>query len=496
MTNKYSKRFTEKKLNLIQSLAKQNNKTIRKSVIVNELWNNKDFQSQFYINQALEFCKDKRIKVIDDYNKTLTEMLEGIATLTRMANENNNKLTDQEIVDVLASKYTLNKNKLKSVFAHFNRLNIEIISIDEKSEEEVNNINEEFDKILNSIDKPINLEEFDEELEEEIIGEIKEEVEELEELEESDDEEDNDKNYEYYSDDSFKSYLNSIVAQNLPLLTLEEEAELSKRAQNGDKWASDKMAQSNLKLVVSIAKHYNGLGIDLLDLIQEGNIGLMTAIQKYNPDLGFRFSTYATHWIRQAITRAVANSSRTIRMPVHAVEQARINNKAIILLTEELGRTPTFQEVADYINENKLFNSSTKHITAEQVQLYWTYYDANSVVSFNIPVGEEEDSTLIDFIEDESMSVEEQAIQTELKSLINTILNDVLTERERDIICKRMGIGYTDYMTLEQIAVLYGVTRERIRQIEAKAIRKLRRSGKVKRLLHDFGESRNMFNWY
>jgi len=328
----------------------------------------------------------------------------------------------------------------------------------------------------------------------ELDGELDEELDSID-IEETETEEDTN-SYDLYSDDSFKSYLNAIVAQNLPLLTLEEEIELARRAQKGDKEASDKMAKSNLKLVVSIAKHYIGLGVDLLDLVQEGNIGLMTAVQKYNPDLGFRFSTYATHWIRQAITRAVANSSRTIRMPVHAVEQARINNKAIAILSEELGRTPTFQEVADYINENKLFNSSTKHITPEQVQLYWTYYDANSVVSFNIPVGEEEDSTLIDFIEDESMSVEDQAIQTELRNIINIILNEVLSEKEADIIRKRMGIGYTDYMTLEQIAILYGVTRERIRQIEEKAIRKLRRSGKVKRLLQDFGGFRNMYSWY
>jgi len=488
MTNKYGKRFTEKKLNLIESLAKQNNKTIRKSVIVNELWNNKDFQKQYYIDIALEFCKDKRIKVIDDYNKTLTEMLEGVATLTRRAKENNNKLTDQEIVDVLSEKYTLNKNKLKSVFAYFNKLNVEIISIEEETISENNdveiNINEEIDKILNYVETS----------DIELDGELDEELDSID-IEETETEEDTN-SYDLYSDDSFKSYLNAIVAQNLPLLTLEEEIELARRAQKGDKEASDKMAKSNLKLVVSIAKHYIGLGVDLLDLVQEGNIGLMTAVQKYNPDLGFRFSTYATHWIRQAITRAVANSSRTIRMPVHAVEQARINNKAIAILSEELGRTPTFQEVADYINENKLFNSSTKHITPEQVQLYWTYYDANSVVSFNIPVGEEEDSTLIDFIEDESMSVEDQAIQTELRNIINIILNEVLSEKEADIIRKRMGIGYTDYMTLEQIAILYGVTRERIRQIEEKAIRKLRRSGKVKRLLQDFGGFRNMYSWY
>ena len=475
---KYSKRLTSKKLHIIKNIAENNDGQILKSVIVTELWKNKDFQTIFYINKVIEFCKENDFTVIDDYNEKLNDIIPELATLTRQAFENENTITYTDIVNKITSNHELNIEMMEAIFEYFEKLNINVITIEEENT-----------KIEDVNLKDVNLEEI-ESLEETFLDMKDDEDIEKEE------EHENDLPNVHYSDDSFKTYLNEIAAQGVSLLTAEEEVELALKIRNGDERAKQELVKRNLKLVISIAKHYIGLGMDLQDLIQEGNIGLLTACTKFNPDLGFRFSTYATHWIRQAITRALANSSRTIRLPVHAVEQAKVNNKVINKLSEELGRMPTFKEVADYINENKLCISS-RYITPEIVQLYWTYYDSNCVISYNSPVGDEEDSCLIDFIEDNKDNVEDIAMKNDLKTIVRNLLDKVLSPKEADIIRRRMGIDYNYIQTLEQIGLVYGVTRERIRQIEEKAIRKLKRSPKVRKALVEYGNvNDHSFQYY
>ena len=273
-----------------------------------------------------------------------------------------------------------------------------------------------------------------------------------------------------------------------------KEKDLCIKAQNGDKEAMNHMVTSNLKLVISIAKRYTNVGLEMSDLVQEGNCGLMTAIHKFNPDLGFRFSTYATHWIRQAIMRGIANCSKTIRMPVHAVEQARNNKKAFSILYETLGRIPTDQEVADYVNKHHMFSSSVKLMTPEIVRLCSQFYNPGNVISLYTPVGEDEpgvESYIGDFIEDTSSNTEDTFMNIELVNSVNDVLDKVLSEKEASIIRMRFGIGCDKAMTLEEIAKLpqYNVTRERIRQIEAKAIRKIKRSRYARQSLMDFANT-------
>ena len=273
--------------------------------------------------------------------------------------------------------------------------------------------------------------------------------------------------------DPVRMYLKEIG--QIKLLTLEEELDLADRIVAGDEEAKAILAESNLRLVVSIAKRYVGRGMLFLDLIQEGNIGLMKAVEKFDVEKGFKFSTYATWWIRQAITRAIADQARTIRVPVHMVET--INKLARIerQLTLELNREPTDEELADKM---KLPIDKIREI----------YKIRQEPVSLETPIGEEDDSHLGDFIPDETnMSPEDFAINELLKDEISDVLL-TLTEREEKVIRLRFGLEDGRSRTLEEVGQLFGVTRERIRQIEAKALRKLRhpsRSRKLKDYLAD-----------
>ncbi|MCI7083136.1 MAG: RNA polymerase sigma factor RpoD [Tenericutes bacterium] len=267
--------------------------------------------------------------------------------------------------------------------------------------------------------------------------------------------------------DNVRMYLKEIG--KISLLSLEEEQELSKRVAEGDEQAKNILAESNLRLVVSIAKRYVGRGLLFLDLIQEGNIGLMKAVEKFDYDKGYKFSTYATWWIRQAITRALADQARTIRVPVHMVET--INKMARIerQMTLELNREPTDQELA-----KKMGLSADKIVEIRKI--------SQDPVSLETPIGEEDDSHLGDFLADErTMSPEEFATYEILKDELREVL-DTLTVREKEVLELRFGLFDGSSHTLEEVGKQFKVTRERIRQIEAKALRKLRHPSRAKKL--------------
>jgi RNA polymerase primary sigma factor len=273
------------------------------------------------------------------------------------------------------------------------------------------------------------------------------------------------------SDDSVRLYLREIG--KIPLLSAEEELELAKRVVAGDKTAKDKMAEANMRLVVSIAKRYVGRGLDLLDLIQEGNTGLLRAVEKFDPDKGFKFSTYATWWIRQAITRAIADQARTIRIPVHMVETINKLLRTQRRLTQELNREPTNDEIA-----------AAMEIDVDKVEHIMKIKQDISSLDASIR-DDEDDSVLADFIEDEdTISPEDSATSQLLKEQVKQVLS-ALSEREQKIIKLRFGLEDGKQHTLEEVGQEFSVTRERIRQIEAKALAKLRKHKDAKKL-HDY----------
>lgn len=271
------------------------------------------------------------------------------------------------------------------------------------------------------------------------------------------------------SDDSVRLYLREIG--KIPLLTNEEELDLAHKVVAGDKRAKDKMAEANMRLVVSIAKRYVGRGLDLLDLIQEGNTGLLRAVEKFDPDKGFKFSTYATWWIRQAITRAIADQARTIRIPVHMVETINKLLRTQRRLTQELNREPTNEEIA---KEMDLEIEKVEHIMKIKQDIHSLDQSVRD---------DEEDSVLGDFVEDEdTVTPEESATNQLLKEHVKDLLSS-LSEREQKIIRLRFGIDDGKSHTLEEVGQEFNVTRERIRQIEAKALAKLRKHKDGKKLL-------------
>ena len=280
-------------------------------------------------------------------------------------------------------------------------------------------------------------------------------------------------NVDAFADDSVRLYLREIG--KIPLLTPEEEAELADRIVKGDKKAKDKMVESNMRLVVSIAKRYGGRGLDFLDLIQEGNTGLLRAVEKFDPAKGFKFSTYATWWVRQAITRAIADQARTIRIPVHMVETINKVLRTTRKLTAELNREPTNEEIA-------------KELGLEPEKVDYVMRIKQDIASLDASVGREgddEDSVLGDFVEDEERdSPEDSAANQILKEQLSEIIA-TLTDREQKIIRLRFGIGGGRPHTLEEVGNEFDVTRERIRQIEAKALSKLRKNKDTKKL-HEY----------
>lgn len=268
-------------------------------------------------------------------------------------------------------------------------------------------------------------------------------------------------------DDPVRMYLKEIG--RVPLLTPEEEVELAKRMENGDEEAKRRLAEANLRLVVSIAKRYVGRGMLFLDLIQEGNLGLIKAVEKFDYRKGYKFSTYATWWIRQAITRAIADQARTIRIPVHMVETINKLIRVSRQLLQELGREPSPEEIAKEMN-----------ISEDKVREIMKI--AQEPVSLETPIGEEEDSHLGDFIEDhDARAPAEEASFTLLREQLDEVLK-TLTEREQRVLRLRFGLDDGRQRTLEEVGQKFGVTRERIRQIEAKTLRKLRHPSRSKKL--------------
>ncbi|HIW33832.1 MAG TPA: RNA polymerase sigma factor RpoD [Candidatus Paenibacillus intestinavium] len=267
--------------------------------------------------------------------------------------------------------------------------------------------------------------------------------------------------------DPVRMYLKEIG--RVPLLSSEDEIELAIRIEKGDEEAKKRLAEANLRLVVSIAKRYVGRGMLFLDLIQEGNMGLLKAVEKFDYEKGFKFSTYATWWIRQAITRAIADQARTIRIPVHMVETINKLIRVSRQLLQELGREPTPEEIA-----------AEMELSTEKVREIMKI--AQEPVSLETPIGEEDDSHLGDFIEDqEALAPADAAAYELLKEQLEDVL-DTLTEREENVLRLRFGLDDGRTRTLEEVGKVFGVTRERIRQIEAKALRKLRHPSRSKRL--------------
>ncbi|TJX68727.1 RNA polymerase sigma factor RpoD [Soehngenia saccharolytica] len=373
--------------------------------------------------------------------------------------ENKNNLTNKQ----MAENSLIQKGKKKGMLTHK-----EILDTLESVELEPEEIDEFYQKL--------------EDLNIDIIGD-KEEIEDIEIIEDPDDlisdvdetdiEADEDLKGDISIpkgvsvDDPVRMYLKEIG--KIPLLTTEEEIELAKRMENGDEEAKRKLAEANLRLVVSIAKKYVGRGMLFLDLIQEGNLGLMKAVEKFEYKKGFKFSTYATWWIRQAITRAIADQARTIRIPVHMVETI---NKLVRIqrqLVMELGRDPTPEEIA-----------AEMEMDVDKVREIMKI--AQEPVSLETPIGEEEDSHLGDFIPDEEiLAPADAATFTMLKEQLMEVL-DSLTPREQKVLKLRFGLEDGRARTLEEVGKEFDVTRERIRQIEAKALRKLRHPSRSKKL--------------
>jgi RNA polymerase primary sigma factor len=295
-------------------------------------------------------------------------------------------------------------------------------------------------------------------------------------LEEEENDDDNSENLEHIDlsvqegvsiEDPVRMYLKEIG--KVPLLTGEEEIELAKRMEQGDEEAKNKLATANLRLVVSIAKRYVGRGMQFLDLIQEGNLGLLKAVEKFDYRKGYKFSTYATWWIRQAITRAIADQARTIRIPVHMVETINKQVRVSRQLLQELGREPTPEEIA-----------AEMHVPVERVREIMKI--SQEPVSLETPIGEEEDSHLGDFIPDDNTQAPSDAAEyMMLTEQLNEVL-DTLTEREQKVIRLRFGLDDGRARTLEEVGKEFNVTRERIRQIEAKALRKLHHPSRSKKL--------------
>ena len=381
-------------------------------------------------------------------------------------------LTYKEIADALEG-LEMSEEQVDQVYREFSKLGIDVLSerqsasgaFHPQSVKEPEVVGEAYESGHERVRKSVL--DTEEEVEDEVLDEDEED--EAEEAEVKEDGADIDLSVPegVALDDPVRMYLKEIG--RVPLLTAEEEVELAKRMEMGDREAKQRLIESNLRLVVSIAKRYVGRGMAFLDLIQEGNMGLIKAVEKFDYRKGYKLSTYATWWIRQAITRAIADQARTIRIPVHMVETINKLVRTSRELVQELGREPTAEEIAEKMG-----------ITPEKVREIQKI--AQEPVSLETPIGEEEDSHLGDFIEDvDVLAPDEAASYLLLKEQIEEVLSG-LNDREQRVLRLRFGLDDGRPRTLEEVGREFGVTRERIRQIEAKALRKLRNPQRSKKL--------------
>ncbi len=398
---------------------------------------------------------DSLVDENDDENKALQSIIKSYEK-----KKGSNKTIDEDDFYNYVNKYDLSDDNIDYIFEQFKKDGYEISNADEDEAEEdfkepdledINNSNYD-DDVYPDDDNQID------ESEKEVANYDVEQ-------------------YNFTSDvktnDSVKLYLKDIG--RVPLLKPDEEKELAIRVEHGDVKAKNKLISSNLRLVVSIAKHYIGRGMQLLDLIEEGNLGLMKAVDKFDVSKGFKFSTYATWWIRQAITRAIADQARTIRIPVHMVETINKITRAQRQLVQEVGREPTAEEIS------KKLDGAISPAKIRDIQRI-----ALEPVSLESPIGEEDDSHLGDFVEDkETLSPTEYTSREMIKDLLNSAMS-TLNEREERVLRLRYGLDDNKPLTLEEVGKVFGVTRERIRQIEAKAIRKLKNPCKQKNLDQEY----------
>ena len=390
----------------------------------------------------------------DDNIKTLEEVEKALLKKCKK----DGFINQSEIYDAL-NDYELDEDAVETLIAFFAENEIEVLTSDEDEEEEEDK-EEEFDESKMS---------FDENADDDDDFFVNDEGDEDEEEDIDIDHLDVSLGSEVRINDSVKMYLKEIGKYDL--LKPEEEPILAKKILEGDQEAKERLINCNLRLVVNIAKHYVGRGMQFLDLIQEGNLGLMKAVDKFDYTKGYKFSTYATWWIRQAITRAIADQARTIRIPVHMVETINKMTRVQRQLIQDLGREPTAEEISEAMGGE---------LTAKRIREIQRI--AMEPVSLETPIGEEDDSHLGDFIEDKES---ESPVEYTTKQLLREELYSILTElndREEKVIRLRYGLDDNRPRTLEEVGKEFGVTRERIRQIEAKAIKKLRHPARSKKL--------------
>ena len=350
-------------------------------------------------------------------------------------------IKDTELNAIL-EKMQLSPEKIEEIYDRFDSMNIQVVTTELEIDDTLDAL---CDGLGDGLDDGLDLRSIEEE---ELIGPV-------------------DLAAEYSLDDPVRMYLKEIG--QVKLLSAEEEVELAKRVSEGDQEAKNKLTEANLRLVVSIAKKYSGRGLHILDLIQEGNTGLIRAVDKFDWTKGNKFSTYATWWIRQAITRAIADQARTIRVPVHMVEVINKATRCNRKLVQELGREPTMEEIAAELNL-----PVEKIIEANRT--------AADTLSLDTPVGDEDDTSIGSFVEDERTPGPADATSNALLAEALKEILGTLTEREADVLRMRFGMYDGRTHTLEEVGQIFGVTRERIRQIENKAIRKLRHPSRAKKI--------------